>query len=182
MSYPYRYAPGAEIYGAAATAIFNHFRRESVLESLQRYNMDELEEDQWYPVDQILNVLADWFQQPSTTANLVSVGMALTYHLEMTPDQEKLDTLSKLLLLGDLHMAQHRGQGAGSYQAEQVGPTHIVYSQDMVWPDDMIYGYIYGAARRFLPEGTHFVLRYDPDEPRQDEGGSRTILHLTWEG
>lgn len=45
----------------------------------------------------------------------------------------------------------------------------------------MIYGYIYGLARRTLPKNTQFKVSYDPDETRQENGGQNTIIHLTWE-
>ncbi|NDJ52064.1 MAG: hypothetical protein GYB68_03145, partial [Chloroflexi bacterium] len=58
---------------------------------------------------------------------------------------------------------------------------HIRYTEDTVYPDHMIYGYIYGIARRFLGRDHSFTVKYDPELRRQDAGGSATVIHLEWE-
>ncbi len=179
--FPYRYAPGAEVSGAAMTAIFNHYRREAVISSVRAHNMDELDPETWYPVDDFINLLKDWMEQPNSMTNLVSVGMAIIYHIEPSDEVQDLDAVQKLLLLGDFHTAHHRGSGVGSYTVRQVADRHIEFVENTVWPDDMIYGYLYGAAQRYLDHGSYFTLRYDDQHKRQDFGGDSTLFHLTWE-
>lgn len=180
MSYPYRYAPNAEVHAAAIIPIYNHYRRAEVLESVREHHLEDLEEDHWYPVDELIELFTEWFEMESSMSNLVSVGMALIYHMEFPPELEDLDTIDKLLALGELHMLHHRNGAVGSYQAELVSPNHIVYTENTIWPDDMIYGYLYGAAQRMLPNGVHFILRYDDSIVRQQDGGATTVFHLTW--
>jgi hypothetical protein len=45
----------------------------------------------------------------------------------------------------------------------------------------MTYGMAYGMAKRWLPRGTHFSVRYDPNIPNMDNGGEVTIIHVKWE-
>jgi hypothetical protein len=179
--YPYRYAPQAEITGAAMTAIFNHYRREAVISSVKAHHMEDLEPETWYSVDDFIKLLSDWMTRPNSMTNLVSVGMAMIYHIEPSDDVQDLDAIQKLLRLGDFHMEHHRGSGVGKYNAQQVGEKHIEFIEDTVWPDDMIYGYLYGAAQRYLEHGTYFTLSYDSEHKRQDFGGNSTLFHLTWE-
>lgn len=180
MSYPYRYASSAEVHGAAIIPVYNHLRRDEVLESVRGHHLEDIAEDGWYPIDEIIDLFVDWFQMESAMTNMVSVGLALIYHMEMPPAMEDLDTIDKLLALGELHMLYHRNGDVGSYQVEWVGENHIVYTEDTIWPDDLIYGYIYGAAQRFLPKDVHFILRYDDTVVRQEMGGDYTVFHLTW--
>lgn len=179
MAYPYRKEPDLEITGAAMTALYNNFQQTEVLEAAGVQQPGELDPDAYYSADEFTDLLAGWLATPGAVTNLVSIGMAMIYHMEM-PD-EMLDAApeEKLLMLGELHMQHHRGAGAGGYAAEMVEDKHIVYRQNTVWPDDMIYGYIYGAAQRFLTR--RFVLRYGDEEKRQELGGDTTVLHLTWE-
>jgi len=181
MVYPYRYAPGAEVSGAVMSAIFNHYRRDEVINSLRKHHLDYFEPDQWYLVDQFINLLAECSQQPSFSSNLISVGMPMIYHIEPADEIFSLSSLEKLLMLGDLHMSQHRNGDAGGYTVTQLADQAIRYTENTVWPDDMIYGYLYGAAKRFLEPGTHFILRYADQHDRQEMGGQSTTLDLTWE-
>ncbi len=181
MAYPYRHAPGTEVSGAVMSAIFNHYQRDDVIESLQKHGLDYFEADQWYPVDQFINLLAEWSESPAFSTNLVSIGMAMTYHIELPDEIEALSGLEKLMLLGDMHMGQHRSGDAGCYRVERIGESAIRYTENTVWPDDMIYGYIYGAARRYLDRGVHFSVRYVKDAERQDTGGGSTTFDLIWE-
>lgn len=181
MRYPYRYAPDAQVSGAIMSAIFNHYRRDSVIDSLKQHNLDYFDADQWYPVDQFINLLAEWSQLPEIVSNYVSVGMAMTYHIELPEELEALDAMTKIHRLGDFMMSQHRGAGVGSFTARITGEKSVIYTESTLWPDDIIYGYIYGAARRYLPRGTHFRLAYADDQPRQADGAAQTVLTLSWE-
>lgn len=182
MHYPYRYVPGVEVLGAAASAIFNHLLGDEVMESLRKHGVDQLQPDQWYSVDKFIEVFADWFRNPSNTSNqLVSVGMAIIDNAVLPPEMETAPLEQKLFLLGALHQINHRNGDPGSYQIEQVGEKHIKYTTNTPYPDDMIYGYIYGVARRFLPRGTRFTVSYDTTVRRQHEGGTHTVYHLKWD-
>ena len=70
MPYPYRYDHNVEVSGAAMSAVFNHYRREEVIESLEEHHLDYFEADAWYPVDQFIELLEEWIQLPTTTTNL----------------------------------------------------------------------------------------------------------------
>ncbi len=178
MIYPYRYAPHAQVLGAGMSAIFNHYRREAVLASLKTHGLDYLEPDEWYEVDKFIEVFAEWHHLPAFTTNYVSVGMALIYHMEALDELDAVDPLQKLLLLGDLHVAQHRAGEVGRYKVTQLTERHIVYEENMVWPDDLIYGYIYGATQHILRDQTSFVVTYDEKHQRQEYGGQSTLIHL----
>ncbi len=179
MSYPYRYAPGCDVLGAGISAIFNHRRRNEVLDSLSYHKADDLDPNTWYPVDKFIDIFAEWIEMPGGNDNVVSVGMAMIYHLELPPAMERLKSVDKLLALGDLHLSHHRGD-IGRYQIQLDGQRHIVITENTIWPDGMIYGFVYGAAQHFFPERTPFTLSFDTQQPRQDEGGEFSTLHLTW--
>lgn len=180
MSYPYRYAPGAEVSGAIMSAVFNHYTRNDVIESLERHGLDYFDAENWYPVEQFISLLEEWSEMPAFTTNFVSVGMAMIYHIDLPDDFDKKNPVDKLFLIGELHLSHHRGE-AGTYVVKQTGPSTIQFKENTVWPDDLIYGYIYGAAQRFLPQYVHFTLRYAAGHQHQENGGETTLFELTWE-
>lgn len=181
MAYPYRYAPDAEVSGAVMISLFNHYRRDDVIDSLQRHGLDNLDAERWYSVDPFIRLLDEWSKMPSFSTNLISVGMAMIYHLEPPEDTSGLSPVEKLLMLGEMHMAHHRNGDAGSYTIRQLNDKTIRYIENTIWPDDMIYGYIYGAAQRYLGQGNRFTLRYMAGTQRQDMGGTETTLDLSWD-
>lgn len=178
MNYPYRYANQAQVSGALMSALFNHYRRDEVLDSLQAHGLDYFDADKWYPVDQFINLLSEWAQQSSFSTNAVSIGMAMIYHIELPDELENLPTQDKLLRLGDFFMAQHNGTDLGHFTADQLDDRTIRYTENTVWPDDIIYGYIYGAAQRYLGQGTHFTLAYADLKQRMDAGSDKTLFEL----
>lgn len=178
MAYPYRYANAAKVSGALMSALFNHYRRDEVLESLQAHGLDYFDAEQWYPVDQFIDLLAEWSRQSAFSTNAVSVGMAMTYHIELPDELESLPTEDKLLRLGDFFMSQHSGDGLGQFSATRIDERTIRYTENTVWPDDILYGYIYGAAQRYLGHGKHFTLSYVDLHQRMDAGSDKTLFEL----
>ena len=50
----------------------------------------------------------------------------------------------------------------------------------MPHPDDFWFGAFYGLVRHLIPEQT-FSVYYDEHEPRREQGGAVTIIHIAWE-
>ncbi len=48
------------------------------------------------------------------------------------------------------------------------------------YPDDLVYGVVFGFARRLLPPDVYFTVYYDAALPRRDEGGIETVIHVEW--
>lgn len=178
MSYPYRYTNGAEVLGQSASAIFNNIRRDDVIESLKKHGVAQLEPDQWYPVDKFVDVMAEWYQNSSTTDNLVSVGMAIIENAPLPPEVNQQSPIEQLSLISMIHDQSHRNGDVGKHIIEQVNSEHIKITSNTPYPDDMIYGYIYGICKRFLvPNGYRFTLKYD--DAKQHNGDKYTIYHIT---
>ena len=56
---------------------------------------------------------------------------------------------------------QHRNGDVGEERAEKLGDKHLRLIMKTPYPDDLAYGVVWGMARRFLPTGTHFTVKYD---------------------
>jgi hypothetical protein len=44
----------------------------------------------------------------------------------------------------------------------------------------MTYGIIYGLAKRLLPAGIQFSVKYEEGQPNRDRGGDKSIIHVRW--
>lgn len=155
-----RYTNGADVLGQSANAIFNHMRKDDVIESLTKHGLSELQAEEWYPVDGFVDVMAEWYQNPNTTDNLVSVGMAIIDNALLPAEVDDMSPLEQLSLISMIHDQSHRNGDVGQHIINQVADNHIQITSNTPYPDDMIYGYIYGICKRYLqPKGYRFVVK-----------------------
>jgi hypothetical protein len=182
MSYPYRYAPDAELIGAAASSLLYSLRRDDMMPLLKKHNLDDIQDGQWYPVNRFVNLFKEMIERSEgdIVSNLVSIGVIAIDRIIVPPGVGDLPYDQILMMVGQLYAMQHRNGDAGTYQIERVGEKHIKYACNSVYPDHLMYGYVYGVAKRFMPSGTQFRVAYDEEASRQDDGGDVTIVHLTW--
>ena len=72
----------------------------------------------------------------------------------------------------------HRNGDIGHVIGERVEDKYYRINLEDIYPDDMTYGIIYGFAKRLLPSGTQFSVKYDEGQPNRDRGGEKTIIHV----
>jgi hypothetical protein len=83
------------------------------------------------------------------------------------------------MMIPQVYLMQHRGD-TGEERVEKLGDQHMRLTMRTPYPDDLPYGVVWGMARRFLPEGTQFLIKYDETEPHRDLGGEYTVLDISW--
>jgi hypothetical protein len=49
---------------------------------------------------------------------------------------------------------------------------------DVPYPDDLMYGMMYGFVRRLAPAGSGHIVAYDETITRKDQGGDYTVIHI----
>ncbi len=172
--------PEAEIRGSAAISLVDNLRAEEITPFLQQFGFEDVHADAWYSANTFLELLNELGQKENLSPNYVAIGMRAAETAYMPPELEN-SSLSEILLGWNEHYhANHRGADIGNKITSKVDDQHYQISMDSIYPDDLEYGMLYGFARRFLPQGTHFTVWYDKDVRRMDEGGDRTIIHISW--
>jgi hypothetical protein len=174
------FSPDTEVRGQTMLAFIQYINHEEIKPFLQSHDLDHIVPDQWYPLQQFLDVLNDISQYPGALFDFVSIGMKIIEVVEVPPDFAKLPYEQVALQHNTIYQRQHRGTDPGEYRVERVGDNHLKVTARVPYPDDFVYGAIYGEARRFLPKGTHVTVAYDKSCARRAQGGSETILHVTW--
>ncbi|MDX1993035.1 MAG: hypothetical protein SF029_11625 [bacterium] len=174
--------PNIELNGITTMAFIRNVQHAEIAPILQKHRMDTIDPNAWYPLQDVLNVLSDVSQTGDSMSNFVSLGMAaVQMQFQAAPQQLEGLTLADLLLrYPQVYQARHRGGSAGTISVEQPEQKHIIIRMDIPYPDDVFYGVFYAYARGLLPKGTSFTVKYDPRIPRREEGGSETIIHITW--
>ncbi|MEM6282454.1 MAG: hypothetical protein AAF787_09705 [Chloroflexota bacterium] len=178
--------PGSEIRG---DVMFNMYLsrayqesdvvRNTVAEILDKYGIEQIDENTWYPTQITLDVFQQiQSDQTEATFNLVSLGAAYVETAALPPEIDSISrALTTLGLTYDINV-RNAAPGEG-YEVEQIDPRHIRVRDNNPFPHDVVYGFIWGLAQRFCPEGAYaVVVREYEDEQHPDAAGA--TYHVTW--
>jgi len=173
--------PNAETIGASVLSFIKNVRADEIQPYLKKYNLENPQPDQWYKLQDWLNVLNDMGRDGNLSSKLVAIGMEIYQTIQLPPEVEKLSYEEILMGWDTAYQAQHRGADVGGVEVEKIAKKHYKATINIPYPSDMVYGVAYGMARRFLPDGSGYVVEYDSEFPRWEDGGDSTVIHITWE-
>lgn len=175
--------PNMEVAGATAMALLTHVNSEQTLPILHKHGLSQIDPAAWYPTQRVLDVLSDISELPGAMWDFVAIGMAageigynsLPEAMRTMPFADFLEQYAKVFAM------RHRNvNGAILVEAMRNSHQHVQLIFDVPYPDDLMYGIFYTYARRFLPKGRPFTIKYDDLTPRKALGGQKTILHVMW--
>jgi hypothetical protein len=170
--------PGTELRGNTVQAFLQSVMHPDFANILAKHGFADIDPDIWYPLQDVLNVMRDISQGSNATMSLVSIGIAAAENSAYPPEVEALPADQFFALYCDVYPTRHRGGDAGWVEFEKVSHDHLILRFQSPYPDDMLYGLVYGYARRFFGKGTHFSVMYDDEVLRRDQGGEVTVVHI----
>lgn len=170
--------PNLEARGETSLSFIENVRSEQIKPILEKYGLSHIEADKWYSAQNWLNVLNDLAQQPDFTSNLVAVGLKVAEKALIPPQVVTFDQL--LTMFNMAYQMNHRNGEAGQIISEQVEERYFRVKLEDIYPDDMTYGILYGFAKRLLPQGMQFTVKYEEGRLNRDRGGDETIIHIRW--
>lgn len=173
--------PGMEISGNLAISLLINLQAADFRPFLQKYGFDSVKPDQWYSYQDLFNILREVAEQPGAIFDFVAVGMAAVDRFDL-PSNIASMSLEEFFsnIMPTLVARQYRNGTPTRISVEKVAEKHLLIRTATAYPDDTAYGFMYGFARRFVPKGNQFTLKYDENHTRHDIGGEDTLMHLTW--
>ena len=174
--------PGTEISGATVLSLVENVTSTAYVPMIKKYGFDAIDANKWYPLKSYLDFLTELVQQPNLMFNLVAIGMSIAEVAPMPPELANAAFSQVVEGWNEHYQASLRNGDVGRKTTIKVADQHykVVHDRTVV-PDDLEYGVLYGFAQRFLPPGASFDVWFDEDIPRMDEGGDRTVLHVSWD-
>ncbi len=172
--------PQSEMTGQSVQGMIKNLLHDDIAKVLARHHLDNIDPNAWYRLQDLLGVLNDVTGQGvNSTSIFVSIGMgAADLGYEGLPPQLKDISLEQFLAAyGARYRTLHHGD-VGYVNFEKVSDDHFVLTTKVPYPDDMMYGVFYGFARHLKPKGKGVSVSYDSQQPRRDEGGDVTIIHV----
>jgi len=178
----YTCEPNLEIPGRTAHALLESINRDSYLPILERHGLADIDQNSWYRLQDLLNVLNDMNEQGGTMMDFVSIGMAAGANSILPPEMRDVPLNKFLPAYAQYYQQLHRNGFPGEILVETPADHHVVLTLLAVpYPDDLMYGLFYSYARRLARPGMHFMVQYDDELTRRELGGEYTVIHVTWE-
>lgn len=169
----------AYVFGRVLAMYLSAIRQDEIRPYLEKYNLTDVQDNEWYPMQTSMQVFYDIEDDPFSTSNLVSWGI-LIGQLTSEAGGTLLPYLEFIANISQVYHNLHQGE-VGDVVSIIHSPQHVEIISTTPYPDDLEYGIFYGQLKRLLPKGQSFVLSYDEAEARRAHGGSRTVFHVTIE-
>jgi hypothetical protein len=173
--------PNTEIIGASILGAVQCMNKEHVLPILEAHGLTDTKPNVWYPLDDWLAALSDMSERGSAMFDFVAIGVKVVETAVMPPEYEALPYEHRMMALNTAYQAQYRNGDVGELIVERAGARHFKVTDTGPAPSDLLYGALWAQARRGLPAGTDFTVKYDETAPRKEKGGESTIIHVTWQ-
>ncbi|MEO1440101.1 MAG: hypothetical protein AAFV33_06830 [Chloroflexota bacterium] len=180
MSYK-PFDPAVEVHGQPMQTFVECISKSEVAPILNDLGIDGINPEKWYPQQLWLDIFNRLTAKQQAFLTFVDIGMR-TIELTRYPDEVKNIPFVDFMVHGanQTHQHNHRGGDAGEYQVSLAGDNHIVVKARVAYPDDFVYGCYYQLTKQFKPEDTDFLVKYDENEPKREDGGEYTVIHITW--
>ncbi|MFN8531249.1 MAG: hypothetical protein U0670_21820 [Anaerolineae bacterium] len=173
--------PDHEVMGHVVIDMRNAIGSEDIFPIFQKHGLGDVDPKAWYPMQSMLDALREIDESGGSMFDFVSVGMNAAANLKMPPELASLSMVQIAPMVPAIYRMNVRGTDLGVAACDVVNQNHIKISYSIPYPDDYLYGLVYGVAKRFIPAGKTFTVYYDPTIPRCDEGGETTTIHLKWD-
>ncbi len=176
--------PNANILGIAIKAFVESILYEDIkpfFETMMRengYASPEIQDMEWYPLQMILDMDKKIAASPGGSTLLVSIGTKVIETALLPPE---IDSIAKCItLLRDISdMNLQNVPSHINYRDIVIEDRRVSFVDATVFPHDLVYGYVFGLARRFKNPGTFPVVhRTYLDETNPDADGA--TYEIVW--
>jgi len=173
-------SPQAEMKGFLVLASLNTIRKEELGPMLEKAKT--FQPDQWYLVSEVremLEAIVKWRASLESMFDLVSLGSSVTQTIPLPPDWTTLETA--LVNYGSYQKPHYRNTGLDwLIKTEVIDKKNLKVHFRMNFPDNFMYGWVVGFAKRLLPPNTSYKVYFDPEVIPADAGGDETIVWVSW--
>lgn len=175
-------AHDTEIVGHALYPFLRSLAQEAVQPLLEKHKLLPLEAERWYPLQDWLNVLNDLSSQEGAMFDLVAIGLAVAANVPLPPEASAVPFEVFFLQMYPVsYKVQFRNTQPGWVEAVKVSEKHLLFRVDNPFPPNLVYGTIYGFARRLMPAGLHFTVQFEDDMPPPPDFEGVLHVHLIWD-
>lgn len=171
--------PEVMLNGTTVSALMHSIQHENYIHIVQKYGLVDVDPKGWYPLQKVLDVFNEITELPGARMDFVSVGIAAADLSPLPPEVEALSAHEFFKLYERVYPQRHQGGNPGEVRVQVHDPDHITLVFDNPYPSDVMYGLMYGYARRFA-RGRAFHVEYDESTPPDDVSGKPAVIHVVF--
>jgi hypothetical protein len=173
------YDATAEVIGQAMLGFIECTNKDEIAPLLEAQGLTQIEPQKWYPLQPYLNVFKAIIDQRSGAMfNLVSVGTKVSEMALLPPEMNSIETAMRMVDIG--YQINHRNGNVGKMTPNFVGPRTVEIIDSSCYPDDFMYGVLFGLARRFKAMNDDLVVRHEHSAACRKRGGESCTYRVTW--
>lgn len=132
-------------YVAAGESV-SSFVGKQIANKLAEYGLEDIEPDEWYPLEIPLAMLYD-MRDEYGGVRMRNMGQNVPEHVEFPPELSEVD--NALRGIDTAYQQNHRGSEIGSYEFQQEGPNEGIMICENPYPCEFDKGLIRGVAKKF---------------------------------
>ncbi len=150
--------PDTEIKGEVLLPFINNLNADMIRPILAKHNLTEINPEQWYTLQRWLDVLKDLSTQDESMFNFVAIGLAVGETAPLPPGIEQVPfEVFFLNMYPQAYKMQFRNTIPGTVSVEKVADKHLLFKIDNPFPPDLVYGAIFGLAKRLMPASAQYT-------------------------
>ena len=174
--------PNLEVMGFIPLAFFGNLQSEVLKPILDELGLDisQFEPEGWYKAQSVLDILQKLQGSKEAMFTYVAFGKRAAETAYLPPETVSMGIGDFLVNFEKLFPQRYRNGSPGYVHVQKIDDHSVVISYNIPYPVDVFYGMFYGYCRRLLPKGTQFTVVYEPGVKRRDDGGSETVLRISW--
>lgn len=169
-----------EIRGATIIPYRDSINSQNYLDIYTKHGLGTINPDAWYPMQNLVDVFNDIQASGNAVMDFVSIGMKMSENLPLPPEMANSSSIEMVRNVDQAYQYSNRGSDYGYIRGVITSERHVTVHYRVPYPDDLLYGSLYGYAKRFLPVGTSFTVAFDIKTIRMEQGGTETVIHVKW--
>lgn len=170
--------PDSLTLGQLALGNIQNIVRDEIEPLLKKYGLEDIQPDQWYPVQNILDLYREISEgNTNVTQNLVAIGKKGAEVGPLPPEINSLDAWLDILPFYYPQVIRNMVDGEG-FKVHRIGEHHVHIIDNTPYPEDLMYGYFWGLVARLKPRQNIFVVCVvDNPHPTEEPG---TVFEVKW--
>ena len=170
--------PGQEIIGQIAMSNFQSVMSSEIQPLLEKHGLVDVRPDQWILHQKVMDLYRDIESGKTNIAdNLVAIGKKGADNIVLPPEVNTLDILLGALNLTYQMNVRPVAEGEG-YIPKRMGDGHYHVITNSPYPQDLMYGFLWGLVNRLRPQNAAFTVRIVENPHPDTEPG--IVFDIEW--
>src|SRR5688572_30361654 len=143
-------SPDAEILGTVMLLPLHNFRAGETAEIVRKHLGEEIQPDQWYPMQKQLDIIKDIDAGSNPVEAHVALGMQFMEAVPFPPEVAAIPEALEVIAHVFRNIGRNLPEAFGAF-TKKVGERHYLLLNNTPYPTEELFGLVWAVANRFKP-------------------------------